>query len=125
MDSFRRGLGIVDLRAVIIEERVPGAGVRVEFVALACSRQLPIQFRVALAQRPEVVSPVVLVSVPLSVKTDIRTVKTFRHSKKVRFKGVVVLPARAFRTRLIGIGHRTVGRKKHQQPAVEESCGLA
>jgi len=47
------------------------------------------QFRVALAQRPEVVSPVVVVAVPMAVKTDIRTVKTFRHSKKVRFKGTV------------------------------------
>ena len=47
------------------------------------------QFRVALAQRPLVSSPVVVVSVPVSVKTDIRTVKTFRHSKKVRFKGTV------------------------------------
>jgi hypothetical protein len=47
------------------------------------------QFRVALAQRPEVVSPVVVVLVPMAVKTDIRTVKTFRHSKKVRFKGTV------------------------------------
>ena len=47
------------------------------------------QFRVALAQRPEVVSPIIAVSVPLTVKTDIRTVKTFRHSKKVRFKGTV------------------------------------
>jgi hypothetical protein len=47
------------------------------------------QFRVALAQRPEVVSPIVAVSVPLRVRTDIRTVKTFRHSKKVRFKGTV------------------------------------
>jgi hypothetical protein len=47
------------------------------------------QFRVALAQRPEVVSPIVAVSVPLTVRTDIRTVKTFAHSKKVRFKGSV------------------------------------
>ena len=47
------------------------------------------QFRVALAQRPDVVSPVVVVAVPMTVKTDIRTVKTFRHSKKVRFKGRV------------------------------------
>ena len=47
------------------------------------------QFRVALAQRPEVVSPIVAVSVPLTVKTDTKTVKTFKHSKKVRFKGSV------------------------------------
>ena len=47
------------------------------------------QFRVALAQRPEVVSPLVTVSVPMKVTSDIRTVKRFKHSKKVRFKGTV------------------------------------
>ena len=47
------------------------------------------QFRVALAQRPEVASPVVVVSVPVSVTDRHQTVKTFRHSKKVRFKGTV------------------------------------
>ena len=47
------------------------------------------QFRVALAQRPEVVSPVVVVSTSMAVKTRIRTVARFRHSKKVRFRGFV------------------------------------
>jgi hypothetical protein len=47
------------------------------------------QFRVALAQRPEVVSPVVVVGAQMSVQTDVKTVKRFAHSKKVRFKGVV------------------------------------
>ena len=47
------------------------------------------QFRVALAQRPEVVSPVIVVSTSMTVKTDVKTVARFAHSKKVRFKGRV------------------------------------
>jgi hypothetical protein len=47
------------------------------------------QFRVALAQRPEVVSPVVVVAASMSMRTGVRTVARFRHSKKVHFKGRV------------------------------------
>jgi hypothetical protein len=47
------------------------------------------QFRVALAQRPEVVSPVVFVGAMMSTTTAVKTVKRFRHSKKVRFKGAI------------------------------------
>ena len=47
------------------------------------------QFRVALAQRPEVVSPIVFVGASMATTTDVKTVKRFRHSKKVRFKGTI------------------------------------
>jgi hypothetical protein len=47
------------------------------------------QFQVALAQRPEVVSPVVFVGAAMSTTTDVKTVKRFKHSKRVRFKGAI------------------------------------
>ena len=47
------------------------------------------QFRVALAQRPEVVSPIVFVGAAMQTTTDVKTVKRFRHSKRVRFKGTI------------------------------------
>ena len=47
------------------------------------------QFRVALAQRPEVVSPVVFVGAAMQTFTDVKTVKRFKHSKRVRFKGAI------------------------------------
>ncbi len=47
------------------------------------------QFRVALAQRPEVVSPVVFVGAAMKTTTDVKTVQRFKHSKRVRFKGSI------------------------------------
>jgi hypothetical protein len=45
------------------------------------------QFRVVLAQRPEVTSPIVVVGAALQVKTRARKVARHRHSVSVRFRG--------------------------------------
>jgi hypothetical protein len=47
------------------------------------------QFRVVLAQRPEVTSPIVVVGAALQVKTRTRKVDRHRHSVSVRFRGSV------------------------------------
>jgi hypothetical protein len=47
------------------------------------------QFRVVLAQRPEVTSPIVIVGAALQVKTRARKVERHRHSVSVRFRGGV------------------------------------
>jgi hypothetical protein len=45
------------------------------------------QFRVVLAQRPEVTSPIVVVGAALQVKTRAKKVERHRHSVSVRFRG--------------------------------------
>jgi hypothetical protein len=52
---------------------------------------LPVttQFRVLLAQRPEVTSPIVVVGAALQVRTDTKKVERHRHSVSVRFRGSV------------------------------------
>jgi len=45
------------------------------------------QFRVVLAQRPEVTSPIVVVGAALQVKTRVKKVDRHRHSVSVRFRG--------------------------------------
>jgi hypothetical protein len=45
------------------------------------------QFRVIMSQRPEVVSPIVVVGAALQVTTRTRKVKRHRHSVSVRFRG--------------------------------------
>jgi hypothetical protein len=45
------------------------------------------QYRVVLAQRPEVTSPIVIVGAALQVKTRVRKVERHRHSVSVRFRG--------------------------------------
>jgi hypothetical protein len=45
------------------------------------------QFRVVLAQRPEVTSPIVVVGAALQVKTRAKKVARHRHSVSVRFRG--------------------------------------
>src|SRR5215211_4919780 len=47
------------------------------------------QFRVVLAQRPEVASPIVVVGAALQVTTDAKKVARHRHSVSVRFSGTV------------------------------------
>jgi hypothetical protein len=47
------------------------------------------QFRVVLAQRPEVTSPIVVVGAALQVRTDAKKVARHRHSVSVRFRGSV------------------------------------
>jgi hypothetical protein len=47
------------------------------------------QFRVVLAQRPEVASPIVVVGAALQVSTGTKKVARYRHSAKVRFRGSI------------------------------------
>jgi hypothetical protein len=47
------------------------------------------QFRVVLAQRPELTSPIVVVGAALQVRTDTKKVARHRHSVSVRFRGSV------------------------------------
>jgi hypothetical protein len=47
------------------------------------------QYRVLLAQRPEVVSPIVILGAALQVRTDIKKVARHRHSVSVRFRGSI------------------------------------
>ena len=47
------------------------------------------QFRVVMAQRPEVTSPIVVVGAALQVRTDTKKVARHRHSVSVRFRGSV------------------------------------
>jgi hypothetical protein len=47
------------------------------------------QFRVVLAQRPEVASPIVIVGAALQVSTGTKKVARYRHSATVRFRGSV------------------------------------
>jgi hypothetical protein len=47
------------------------------------------QYRVVLAQRPEVTSPIVVVGAALQVRTDTDKVARHRHSVSVRFRGSV------------------------------------
>lgn len=47
------------------------------------------QFRVVLAQRPEVTSPIVVVGAALQVTTSARKVARHRHSVSVRFRGTI------------------------------------
>jgi hypothetical protein len=47
------------------------------------------QYRVVLAQRPEVTSPIVVVGAALQVRTDTEKVARHRHSVSVRFRGSV------------------------------------
>ena len=47
------------------------------------------QFRVVLAQRPDVTSPIVVVGAALQVRTRTRKVARHRHSVSVRFRGSV------------------------------------
>ena len=47
------------------------------------------QFRVVMAQRPEVISPVVVVEAVLQVKTKTKKVKRYRRSVSVRFSGSI------------------------------------
>ena len=47
------------------------------------------QFRVVLAQRPEVASPIVIVGAALQVRTETKKVARYRHSATVRFRGSV------------------------------------
>jgi hypothetical protein len=47
-------------------------------------------YRVVLAQRPEVASPIVVVGAKLRVKTLARKVERHRHSVSVRFRGGVL-----------------------------------
>ncbi len=47
------------------------------------------QFRVVMAQRPEVTSPIVVVGAALQVTTDAKKVRRHRHSVSVRFRGSI------------------------------------
>jgi hypothetical protein len=47
------------------------------------------QFRVLLKQRPEVVSPIVVLGAALQVRTDTKKVARHRHSVSVRFRGSI------------------------------------
>ena len=47
------------------------------------------QFRVVMAQRPEVTSPIVVVGAALQVRTDAKKVRRHRHSVSVRFRGSI------------------------------------
>ena len=47
------------------------------------------QFRVVLAQRPELTSPIVIVGAALQVRTDAKKVARHRHSVSVRFRGTI------------------------------------
>ena len=53
------------------------------------SMPVTTQFRVVLAQRPEVASPIVVAGAALQVKTRTRKVERHRHSVSVRFRGGV------------------------------------
>jgi hypothetical protein len=53
------------------------------------SMPVTTQFRVVLAQRPEIASPIVVVGAALQVKTRTRKVERHRHSVSVRFRGGV------------------------------------
>jgi hypothetical protein len=53
------------------------------------SQAVTTQYRVVLAQRPEVTSPIVVVGAALQVKTRVRKVARHRHSVSVRFRGGV------------------------------------
>ena len=53
------------------------------------SMPVTTQFRVVLAQRPEVTSPIVVVGAALQVKTDTKKVARDRRSVTVRFRGSV------------------------------------
>jgi hypothetical protein len=61
-----------------------GAG---NFAFNVLSVPVTTQFRVVLAQRPEVTSPIVVVGAALQVKTRTRKVARHRHSVSVRFRG--------------------------------------
>ena len=52
------------------------------------------QFRVVMAQRPEVTSPIVVVGAALQVRTDAKKVARHRHSVSVRFRGSDLAAAR-------------------------------
>jgi hypothetical protein len=47
------------------------------------------QFRVVMAQRPEVTSPIVVVGAALQVRTEAKKVRRHRHSVSVRFRGTI------------------------------------
>jgi hypothetical protein len=47
------------------------------------------QFRVVMAQRPEVTSPIVIVGAALQVRTDVKKLRRHRHSVSVRFRGSI------------------------------------
>jgi hypothetical protein len=53
------------------------------------SMPVTTQFKVVLAQRPEVTSPIVVVGAALQVKTSTKKVARNRHSVTVRFRGSV------------------------------------
>ena len=53
------------------------------------SMPVTTQFRVVMAQRPEVTSPIVVVGAALQVRTDTKKVARNRHSVTVRFRGSV------------------------------------
>jgi hypothetical protein len=53
------------------------------------STPVTTQFRVVLAQRPEVTSPIVVLGAALQVRTRTRKVERHRHSVSVRFRGDV------------------------------------
>jgi hypothetical protein len=53
------------------------------------SMPVTTQFRVVLAQRPEVTSPIVVVGAALQVRTEARKVARHRHSVSVRFRGSI------------------------------------
>ena len=56
------------------------------------SMPVTTQFRVVMAQRPEVASPIVVVGAALRVRTAKRKVARHRHSVTVRFRGSVLPP---------------------------------
>ena len=63
-----------------------GAG---NFSFAVLSVPVTTQFRVVMAQRPEVTSPIVVVGAALQVLTDAKKVARHRHSVSVRFRGSV------------------------------------
>lgn len=63
-----------------------GAG---NFSFAVLSVPVTTQFRVVLAQRPEVASPIVIVGAALQVITRVRKVERHRHSVSVRFRGSI------------------------------------
>ncbi|MGI8778666.1 MAG: hypothetical protein ACR2L8_00595 [Solirubrobacteraceae bacterium] len=60
---------------------------------------LPVttQYRVLMPQKPEVVSPIVVVGAAVAVRTDTRKVARHRHSVSVRFRGSVSPPTDSLR----------------------------
>ena len=63
-----------------------GAG---NFSFAVLSVPVTTQFRVVMAQRPDVTSPIVIVGAALQVLTDARKVARHRHSVSVRFRGSI------------------------------------